>query len=93
MEINKTARVVVKRSKPAIERLTVSTGDAAKMIGVNVNDVRDLIQLGYLKSLKLGARKIAKSEVVRFIEEATEQGIDYNEILAPYREARKGNDD
>ncbi len=63
--------------------------EAAKYIGVDVNDVRTLIELKYLRDLKLGATKIAIRELDRFIQEATENGIDYNMILEPYRKMRR----
>jgi hypothetical protein len=79
-------KIVYKRQ---VEKLTVSVTNAAKAIGVDVNDVRSLVDLGYIRSLKLGSVKIPKSELQRFVDESLEHNTDWNEVLKPYRDKRK----
>lgn len=79
-------KIVYKRQ---VEKLTVSVATAAKVIGVDVNDVRLLVELGYIRSLKLGAVKIPKSELQRFVSESLEHDTDWNQVLKPYRGTRK----
>ena len=81
-ELSNTRRLVIKRKA---HRATMSIQMAAKYIGCDVNAVRILIDLGYIKTLKIGAIKVPNFELERFMREATEEGIDYNAIITKYR--------
>ena len=81
-ELSNTRRLVIKRQA---RRATMSIQTAAKYIGCDVNAVKILVDLGYLNTLKIGATKIPNFELERFMREATEEGIDYNAIIAKYR--------
>ena len=62
-------KVVLKRnSKRNVEKLTYSVTEAALAITTNPQNVKDLIEMGYIGFLKLGEIRIPKTEVARFLE-------------------------
>ena len=62
-------KVVLKRNnKRNIEKLTYSVTEAALAITTNPQNVKDLIEMGYIGFLKLGEIRIPKTEVARFLE-------------------------
>lgn len=81
-------KVVLKRNnKRNIEKLTYSVTEAALAITTNPQNVKDLIEMGYIGFLKLGEIRIPKTEVARFLENHMNEDL-ANEI-AKYREERK----
>ncbi len=81
-----TKRIAFKRK---VDRLTYSEVDAAKALGVDVNKLRVLVEMGEIKQLKLGAKKIPKDEIRRFIHEGAESGTDYNKLIQDYLNSKK----
>ena len=43
--------------------------EAAKLLRVNKNMVYDLIRCGYLRSIKLGSRKVSRKALLDFVEQ------------------------
>lgn len=43
--------------------------EAAKLLRVNKNMVYDLIRCGYLRSIKLGSRKVSRNALLEFVEQ------------------------
>lgn len=83
-------RFVVRHTKRNdVERLTYSKANAAKAIGVDVNKLGVLVEMGVIKDLKLGALKIPKEEVQRFVVEGAKSGIDYNKMIQEYLDSKK----
>ncbi len=77
-------KVVLKRNnKRNIEKLTYSVTEAALAITTNPQNVKDLIEMGYIGFLKLGEIRIPKTEVARFLENhmnhAVQAGDNLNE--------------
>lgn len=58
--------------------LIYTVPEAAKILKVEQNTVRELIRKGYLVALKLGRLKIRKIEIERFLEWA--QGKDLSDL-------------
>ena len=77
-KVDNTKVIMMKRR---VQRETVSAEVAARMIGCDKKLVTKLIELGYIKTLKLGAVKIPRYELDKFIRVSTDQEIDWNEIL------------
>lgn len=81
-------KVVLKRNnKRNIEKLTYSVTEAALAITTNPQNVKDLIEMGYIGFLKLGEIRIPKTEVARFLENHMNE--DLASKIAKYREERK----
>ena len=81
-------KVVLKRNnKRNIEKLTYSVTEAALAITTNPQNVKDLIEMGYIGFLKLGEIRIPKTEVARFLE--SHMNEDLASEIAKYREERK----
>lgn len=81
-------KVVLKRNnKRNIEKLTYSVTEAALAITTNPQNVKDLIEMGYIGFLKLGEIRIPKTEVARFLEKHMNE--DLASEIAKYREERK----
>ncbi|EMF0598892.1 MULTISPECIES: DNA-binding protein [Enterococcus] len=81
-------KVVLKRnSKRNVEKLTYSVTEAALAITTNPQNVKDLIEMGYIGFLKLGEIRIPKTEVARFLENHMNE--DLASEIAKYREERK----
>lgn len=81
-------KVVLKRNnKRNIEKLTYSVTEAALAITTNPQNVKDLIEMGYIGFLKLGEIRIPKTEVARFLENHMNE--DLASEIAKYREERK----
>ncbi|WP_338428882.1 DNA-binding protein [Enterococcus faecium] len=81
-------KVVLKRnSKRNVEKLTYSVTEAALAITTNPQNVKDLIEMGYIGFLKLGEIRIPKTEVARFLENHMNE--DLAREIAKYREERK----
>ncbi|WP_213180061.1 DNA-binding protein [Enterococcus lactis] len=81
-------KVVLKRNnKRNIEKLTYSVTEAALAITTNPQNVKDLIEMGYIGFLKLGEIRIPKTEVARFLENHMNE--DLASEISKYREERK----
>ncbi|EMS74850.1 hypothetical protein H318_11305 [Enterococcus durans IPLA 655] len=81
-------KVVLKRNnKRNIEKLTYSVTEAALAITTNPQNVKDLIEMGYIGFLKLGEIRIPKTEVALFLENHMNE--DLASEIAKYREERK----
>lgn len=81
-------KVVLKRNnKRNIEKLTYSVTEAALAITTNPQNVKDLIEMGYIGFLKLGEIRIPKTEVARFLENHMNE--DLASEITKYREERK----
>ncbi len=72
-----------RNNKRNIEKLTYSVTEAALAITTNPQNVKDLIEMGYIGFLKLGEIRIPKTEVARFLENhmnhAVQAGDNLNE--------------
>lgn len=70
------------RRREQVDRLTVGIEGASRMIGCHKDLVEALVNQGYIKLLKLGAKKIPKFEIMEFMHISTEQDIDWNAVIA-----------
>lgn len=50
--------------------------EAAKLLRVNKNLVYDLIRCGYLRSIKLGSRKVSRKALLDFVEQFEGQMVE-----------------
>ena len=53
-----------------------SVPEAAKLLHVNKNMVYDLIRCGYLRSIKLGSRKVSRKALLDFVEQFEGQTVE-----------------
>ena len=53
-----------------------SVTEAAKLLHVNKNMVYDLIRCGYLRSIKLGSRKVSRKALLDFVEQFEGQTVE-----------------
>ncbi|EMF0592620.1 DNA-binding protein [Enterococcus faecium] len=84
-----TRNIVIKRSsnRRQIEKLTYSVTEAALAITTNPQNVKDLIDMGYLGCLRIGETRIPKAEVQRFLDNHMNE--DLASEIARYREEKK----
>lgn len=53
----------------ACQDILYTVPEVAHLLRVNKNTVYDLINCGYLRSLKLGCRKITRKAIIEFVEQ------------------------
>ena len=81
-------KVVLKRNnKRNIEKLTYSVTEAALAIRTNPQNVKALIDMGYLGCLKIGEIRIPKAEVNRFLNNYMNQ--DLASEISNFRKGKK----
>ena len=81
-------KVVLKRnSKRNVEKLTYSVTEAALAITTNPQNVKALIDMGYLGCLKIGEIRIPKADVNSFLYNYLY--LDFASEITKYREERK----
>ena len=60
--------------------LLYTISEIAEILKVNKNFVYTLINVGHLKSIKLGCRKVTRKSLLEFLEKY--DGLDFDKILA-----------
>lgn len=75
--------------KRRIQPLTKTVKETAKLIRTDVNNIRWLIDKGYIKTLKLGDTKVPVDEINRFIKYSIENNVDWNKLIEEDQENKK----
>ena len=63
------------------EDLLYTISEVAALLKVNRNYVYKLINKGYLRSIKLGCRKVTKKSLIQFLEQNDGMDLDENDPL------------
>ncbi len=72
---------MTQKSDPDIDKsqdLLYTISEVAALLKVNRNYVYKLINKGYLRSIKLGCRKVTKKSLLQFLEQ--NDGMNFDEI-------------
>lgn len=62
------------------EDLLYTIAEVSKLLKINKNFVYTLINAGYIRSIKLGCRKVTRKSLLEFLEKY--DGIDFDKIMA-----------
>lgn len=62
------------------QELLYTISETAAILKINKNFVYTLIKRGYLKSIKLGCRKVTRKSLLEFLDKY--DGLNFDEILA-----------
>lgn len=82
----KKQAILIKRQAQAF---TKTVPETARIIRTDINNIRWLINKGYIKTLKLGDTKVPIEEIHRFIKYSIDNNIDWNELIAEDRQKGK----
>jgi hypothetical protein len=85
-----TKRIVVRRqeNRRQIEKLTYSVTEAALALTTSPQNVKDLIEMGYIGRMKIGEIRIPKAEVARFLDNHMNE--DLSQKIKEFRKNKKG---